>query len=80
MNVLVVDCYLQALRVPADPLLDPGLWGQTVMTARHLRMRVIVFLGNLYAGRRSKHYAAVCASWKETAEVLARWGDQIDAV
>lgn len=52
--------------MPADPLLD--------------RMRVIVVLGNLYAGRRSKHYAAVCASWKETAEVLARWGDRIDAI
>ena len=48
--------------MPADPLLD--------------RVRVIVVLGNLYAGLRSEHYAAVCASWKETAEVLARWGDQ----
>ena len=67
---------LNRIEPHVDPLLDPGLWGQTVMTARHLRMHMIVVLGNLDAGRRNKHDAAVFASWKETAEVLARWGDQ----
>ena len=52
--------------MPADPLLD--------------RVRVIVVLGNLYAGRRSEYYAAMCASWKETAKVLTRCGDRIEAI